>query len=103
MVAADPTGHTYTNWRGLENLEPELYIENNTASPITLTMATARDSNFGTFPDKPITIPAASLMIVPAFDSRRFTHPGTGLASFTLSVTTNVRVAAVEPGRIFKE
>jgi len=103
MVNADPTGHTYINWRGLENLEPELYIENNTASAITLTMVTARASNFGTFPNKVVTIPAASLMILPAFDSRRFADPGTGLASFTLSVTTNVRVAAVEPGRIWKE
>lgn len=103
MTNADATGHTYRNVRGVEDLEPEIYVENNTASAITLTMVSARQSNFGTFPNKVVTCAAASLTILPAFDVHRFTDPGTGLASFTLSVTANVRVAAVEPGRFYKE
>ena len=103
MTAADATGHTYRNLRGVEDLEPMIYVENSTASPITLTMISARKSNFGTFPNKTVTIPAMTITQLPGFDVRRFTDPGTSLASFTLSATSGVRVAAVEPGRYYKE
>lgn len=100
MVAADANGNTYRNPAGGE---PMLWVQNDSGSPITVTIATARPSNFGTYPDKTYTVPASTLQLLPRFDARRFTDPGTTLCSVSYSDVTSVTVAAVRPGLVWKE
>lgn len=100
MTAASGTGHTATNPAGAE---VELWVDNASGSNVTLTMKTKRRSNFGTFPDKTVTILAGALVVLPTFAAQRFTDPATGKLEFTLSVTTNISVAAVRPGQYFQE
>lgn len=100
MVAADITGHTVVNDAGRE---VEIWVDNASGSPLTMTVETARKSDFGTFPDKVITIPAAALVVLPTFAARRFTDVGTGKLSFTLSAVGSVTVAAVRAGQYFQE
>jgi len=100
MTAADITGHTVLNPAGAE---VNIWVNNASASVLTMTVTTARDSNFGTFPDKTLSIQAASLVVLSQFSARRFTSPETGKLTFTLSAVTSVTVAAVTPGQYFQE
>ncbi len=98
FVAADAAGHTFANDGSVA-----IWVHNNTASAITLTMASARDSDFGPYPSREVEIAASTLFKTSTWNARRFTNPVTGLASFTLDVTSGVLVAAVSQQQIFKD
>jgi hypothetical protein len=100
MVAADATGNTFRNPPGDE---AHLWVQNGGGLPVTVTVATARPSNFGRFPDKVLTVPAATLQQLPLFSAVRFTDPGTTLCTVTYSSVSSVTVAAVRPGMYEKE
>jgi len=100
FINADAGGHTYLNGPGRE---AHIIIQNASLASITATFVSVRKSNFGTFPNKVITIGPDRESTLPLFDHRRFTDEDTLLASFTLSAITNVMVAAILPGVFFKE
>lgn len=97
-VAADAGGHTFAN-----DGETAIWVKNLSASSINLVMASARDSDFGPYPSKTIAIAASTIFKTQTFNARRFTSPVTGLATFTLSATASVEVAAVAQQQIFKD
>jgi hypothetical protein len=99
FVAASANGHTVDNPEGHET---QLWFINSGAA-ITVTFVSARKSNFGTFPNKAITIPGGSTVAIPTFSARRFSDPATGKLSFTLSSVAGVTLAALRLGQYFQE
>lgn len=98
FVAADATGHTFANDGNVA-----IWVHNNTLNPLTLTMLSARHSDFGPYPSREIEIAASTLYKTSTWHSRRFTDERTGRATFTLSVTSGVLVAAVAQQQIYKD
>jgi hypothetical protein len=68
-----------------------------------MTITSARKSNFGTFPNKTISILAGATTALPTFAAQRFSDLGTGKLAFTLSSVTSITVAAVRPGQYYQE
>lgn len=93
------SGHQFANQQG----DVGIWIDNMRGTSIVVTFLTARESDFGVFPDKVITCAAAAITKLPTFNPRRFTTVGTGKTTFTLSETTDVQVAALVQQQYFKE
>lgn len=96
-ATAGPTGDRAPNAGG----RTRVWINNDGAS-VTCTITSQRDSNFGPFPDKVLTIPANTFYPLPPFDPRRF-NTADSFIHFVFSDETNVTIAAVEDETIFKD
>ena len=74
----------------------------NDGAEMTLTIHTNRESNFGPYDDKVITVPASCSFFIPPFDARRFNNLN-GRITFIFSRVSDVTVAAVERGTIYMD
>lgn len=90
---------TWTNASGSGHQFPNsgkvvVYVENQRDTTVNIVFQSRRSCEFGTHSNKTYTVPANKLWKSPQLDPRRFTGID-GLAIFTLSQTSQVRVAAV--------
>jgi hypothetical protein len=97
FVAADAGGDEAPNPRS----RTAIWIINDGAE-MTLTITSSRESNFGPYPNKVITIPSGVSYFTPQFDARRFDNLN-GRISFIFSRVSDVTVAAVERGTVYQD
>jgi hypothetical protein len=97
VAATATTGDRAYNPRG----RTRVWVVNDGAS-VTCTIKSHRDSNFGPYPDKTLTIPANTFYPLPPFDTRRF-NSADGYITIIFSSVTDVTIAAVEDETIYKD
>ncbi len=96
---ADALGHTIGNSSG----NVAIHVKNDNAADVTLTILSARESDFGPYPAWTFIVKSGTQRKTPTFDPRRFSDPLTKLLTFMLSVTTDVQVAALVQQQKFKD
>lgn len=89
-AAASAGGDTFVN-----NGRIMLHIKNGGASPITVTIVSAKTCNFGFQHDITVTINASSEKMIGPFPPERFNNDS-GMVQVNYSAVTSVTVAALE-------
>lgn len=89
-VAASATGDSFPN-----NGRVMLHVKNGGASPITVTIVSAKTCNFGFQHDITVTVNASSEKMIGPFPPERFNNDQ-GMVQVNYSAVTSVTVAALE-------
>jgi len=98
MTPADASGLKFKN----PDDKTSIFIMNTNASPVTITVATARECEFGVHPDYSFIVPGNSLLETDGgFNPRRFTD-AQGFLTFTFSSIGGISAAALRPTPILK-
>jgi len=74
----------------------------NAGAATTVDFISQRSSNFGSFPDKTLSIPAFTFYPIPAMDARRF-NDAADWVKFIFADATNITIAAVADVKIYKD